>query len=604
MPGLTPAANVPVCALDHLFASHAAWQDGLAALQRQLAGVPITPPVHGPGPGPALLDWLRRFDRLQRAYGRLSTWTGIHGFVDTRAAQPQAAGAQLRAPGAALGQRLAALQALLLATPEATWSAWCAAAPDLAAYDGRYRLWRAGRRHALAPETEQALAALDATLQLPLQLYRRIKAGDLRFAPVHDSSGRAWPFSLTQYEKQFETSADAGLRQAAYRAYNDGVRGHRHAFATAYAGEVTRQASLARLRGFDSTVDFLCWQQGIAPGFLAAQRAVLNQGLPPLMRRFIDLKRRLAGAAGCAYHDLKAVPPQLGAPVSLADARTAVVGASRALGPDYAAVIEQAFDQGWIEHGSQPHKADSSGCASPFGPHPYVLMTWSGSARDMFLLAHELGHAVHFHWSASHQAVLNAAPLRYFIEAPSTLNELLLADHLLRSDDRRLQLAAVFELLNSYYHNFVTHHLESEFQLRVYQAVDDGRLPGADALEQIKRDVLRSFWGPAVAIDDDAGLAWLRQHHYYMGLYPYTYAAGQSIATLFRLRLQADPDAASDWCAALRQGSALPAQDLLRQLGLDLQAPQAFASVLAHIDSLVATFEHLSLPYLNHGPHP
>ncbi|MET0266764.1 MAG: M3 family metallopeptidase [Duganella sp.] len=593
-------SEAPVCSLEHLFADHAAWQAALSALQQHLADSPATPPADAG----ALHHWLQQLDALQRQYGRLSTWSGVQGFVDTRAALPQQLGAQLRAPGAALGKRVAALQALLLATPEDQWVAWLAAAPALQAYHGRYRQLRAGRAHALAPEVEQALAALDSTLQLPLQLYRRIKAGDLQFDDVYDSSGQAWPFSLTQYEKRFETSADGQLRQAAFAAYNNGVQRHRHAFAAAYGGEVTRQVSLARLRGFDSTVDFLCWLQGIDSRFLASQRAMLNAGLAPLMRRFIEVKRRLLGAPSLAYHDLKAVPPQVQLRVSLAEARSAIVAASGALGADYAAVVEQAFEQRWIEHGQQPHKADSSGCASPFGPHPYVLMTWSGSARDMFLLAHELGHAVHFHWSASHQSAWNAAPLRYFIEAPSTLNELLLAEHLLRSSDARIQLAAVFELLSSYYHNFVTHHLESEFQLRVYQAADAGQLPGADMLQQLKRDVLRDFWGDQgahIAIDDSAGLAWLRQHHYYMGLYPYTYAAGQSIATLFHQRLQSAPDAAHDWCAALRQGSAVPAEELLQQMGLDMAAPSAFSSVLAHIEHLVATFEQLAQPHFNNG---
>lgn len=585
----------PVCALEDLFADPQAWEAALRELLAQLAGVAAEPPAEGV----ALRLWLQRLDGLQRQQGRLSTYVGIQGFVDGRASEPQRNSARLRESGVAIGQRLAALNALLVVTDEAVWAQWLQAEPALGAYAGRYRSLRAGRHHVLSADVERALAALDASLQLPVQLYRRIKAGDLRFAEVEDAVGERLPFSLSRFDKRFETSPDARLRASAARVFAEGVAAHRHAFAAAYAGEVSRQVSLARLRGFSDTLDLLFWQQGIDRAFFEAQRAVFNEGLAPLMRRFAEVKRRLLGLPKLAFHDLKAYPPQIPGEVSFDFAREAILAAGQALGDDYAAVLRRAFDERWVEHGQQPHKVDNSGCASPFGPHPYVLMTWTGSPRDMFLLAHELGHAVHFHWSAEHQAVLNAAPLRYFIEAPSTLNELLLAAHLLRSDDSTQRLSAVFELLNSYYHNFVTHYLESEFQVRVYHEADAGRLPGAEALERIKTQVLRDFWGDAVDIDDTAGLTWLRQQHYYMGLYPYTYAAGQSIASLYQVRLASEPQAAERWCAALRQGSSIDAATLLQELDLDLRDGAAFREVLGLIDGHVTQLEQLAQPYFS-----
>lgn len=593
--------HAPVCNLEDLFPDHAAWEAALLSLQEKLR---VEEAFVAPANGTDLLAGLQHLDRLQREQGSLSTYIGIQSFVDSRDARLQATAARLREPAALIGRRQAAINTLFVNTEENIWAKWCATASGLHAYDGRYRLLRANRQHTLSAEVEQTLAALDSSLQLPIQIYRRIKAGDLRFDDVYDKNGKAWPFSLSRHEKRFETSPDADLRASAAKVFADGVKPHRHAFAAAYGGEVSRQISLARLRGFDNTMDFLFWQQGIERRFFEAQREVFNTGLAPLMRRFIAVKRRLLDVPQLNYHDLKAYPTQIPGDVSFERARTAIIEASKALGEDYAGVIRRAFDEGWIECGQQANKADSSGCASPFGPHPYVLMTWSGSPRDMFLLAHELGHAVHFHWSAKNQAVWNATPLRYFIEAPSTMNELLLADHLLQDSDPRQRLSTVFELLNSYYHNFVTHYLESEFQVQVYRDADAGRLPGTDALQKIKLDVLRTFWGDSVDIDDNAGLTWLRQQHYYMGLYPYTYAAGQGIASLYQQRLKKDPHAAERWCAALRQGSAVDAASLLQELDLDLRNGDAFRAVLAIIEGHVELFEQLAQPYFTNGENP
>lgn len=586
-----------VCALEDLFPGPQAWEDARADLEPRIRSALQHRVL--PTDGPALLAWLQHLDSLQRDLGRLSTYVGVQSFVNTRDTVAQGNASRLRELSAGTGRLLVALTSHLSTVDADTWAQWEQQAPGLQAYRGKAQLYRDSRPHYLAAETEQVLAELDASLQLPVHIYRRIKSGDLRFADVIDQAGQPHTFSLPLFEKRYETSADAVLRASAQRTFAAAVKPHQHAFSAAYAGEVGRQVSLARLRGFPDTLDFLFWLQGVPSTFFNAQRDVFNTQLAPLMRRFVEIKRRLLGLERLAFHDLKAHPTQIPGTYTLAEARTLIVAAGARLGDEYAQVLQRAFDEHWVEHGQQPNKADSSGCASPFGPHPYVLMTWTGTSRDLFLLAHELGHAVHFYWSHTHQSALNATPLRYFIEAPSTFNELLLAEHLLDIGDEPQRLAAVYELLNSYYHNFVTHYLESEFQYGVYQAADSGALPGADALQRIKLDVLRAFWGESVDINQDAGLTWLRQHHYYMGLYPYTYAAGQSIASLFVPRLSSDPHAAALWCDVLRQGSSQSAQALLDRLDLKMDTPDSFKQVIVTLDRWVSLFEQLASPLIN-----
>ena len=89
--------------------------------------------------------------------------------------------------------------------------------------------------------------------------------------------------------------------------------------------------------------------------------------------------------------------------------------------------------------------------------------------RGTFTLAHELGHAGHFYLANKYQNLFNTKPSTYFVEAPSTMNELLLADHLIeKTNDNRMKRWVISQLLGTYYHNFITHLLEAEFQRRVF----------------------------------------------------------------------------------------------------------------------------------------
>ena len=50
------------------------------------------------------------------------------------------------------------------------------------------------------------------------------------------------------------------------------------------------------------------------------------------------------------------------------------------------------------------------------------------------------------------------------------------------------------------------------------------------------------IWGDDFEIGDDAGLIWMRQPHYYIGLYPYTYSAGLTIGTAMAKQLEENPE--------------------------------------------------------------
>ncbi|MEG0553499.1 MAG: M3 family metallopeptidase, partial [Carnobacterium sp.] len=152
---------------------------------------------------------------------------------------------------------------------------------------------------------------------------------------------------------------------------------------------------------------------------------------------------------------------------------------------------------------------------------------------DVYTLIHEFGHAGQAILSAGSNSILGEEPSLYLIEAPSTFNELLLTDLLKRksTDARRERFALTNMLTNTFFHNFITHLLEAAYQRDVYQLVDAGKSFDAAKLSEIKRSILTQFWGDAVEINPGAELTWMRQSHYYMGLYSYTYSAGLTIAT-------------------------------------------------------------------------
>lgn len=217
--------------------------------------------------------------------------------------------------------------------------------------------------------------------------------------------------------------------------------------------------------------------------------------------------------------------------------------------------------------------------------------------NEVFVLAHELGHAGHFVNAHKKQSLFNSRPSTYFIEAPSTMNEMLMANYLLKTaEDTRFKRWVTASIISrTYYHNFVTHLLEAAYQRKVYDKVDAGESVNANVLNRLKREVLEDFWGDAVEITEGAELTWMRQPHYYMGLYPYTYSAGLTISTQVSQRiLNEGQPAVEDWLKVLQAGGTKTPVELAQMAGVDITTDEPLLNTIAYIGGLIDQLEVLT----------
>ena len=209
---------------------------------------------------------------------------------------------------------------------------------------------------------------------------------------------------------------------------------------------------------------------------------------------------------------------------------------------------------------------------------------------EVFTLAHELGHAGHFRLCNKNNSVFDTEISNYFVEAPSTMNELLMANHLLKTkDDKRFRRWVLSSMIqNTYYHNFVTHLLEADYQREVYKIIDEGGSVQAEVLSEIKKDVLERFWGEDVKIVEGAELTWMRQPHYYMGLYSYTYSAGLTIATEVSKRILNEGQVAiDDWKEVLKEGTSKTPVELAKMAGVDISTDKPLLDTIDYIGSII-----------------
>ena len=453
----------------------------------------------------------------------------------------------------------------------------------------------------LQPETERVLAALSPVVNAPYQIYNMAKLADMKF-PSFQADGGEHPLGYSLYEDKYEYDPRTEVRREAYKAFYEKLRAYENVTAAAYQANIQGEKIIADQRGYKSVFDYLLFWQKVDRSLYDRQIDLIMEKLAPHMRKYARLLQKIHGLDKMTYADLKLpVDPGYAPPVTIEESRKYIVEGLSVLGEDYQEMVRAAYRERWVDFAQNQGKSTGGFCASPYGNHSYILLTWQGQMSDVFTLAHELGHAGHFKRCNEAQSVFGTNVSTYFVEAPSTMNELLLAHYLLKTNpDKRFRRWVLSNMVgNTYYHNFVTHLLEAAYQREVYRIVDAGGGVQAETLNRIMKETLEKFWGDAVELTEGAELTWMRQPHYYMGLYSYTYSAGLTVAAQVCKRIEAEgAPAVEDWKKVLAAGGTRTPLELAQMAGVDIStdAPllDTIETISGYIDEICRLTEELA----------
>ncbi|HQE49340.1 MAG TPA: M3 family metallopeptidase, partial [Fervidobacterium sp.] len=127
-----------------------------------------------------------------------------------------------------------------------------------------------------------------------------------------------------------------------------------------------------------------------------------------------------------------------------------------------------------------------------------------------------------------------------------------------------------------------------ELQRRIYGIAEQGQPITASVLSKVQGEILAEFWGDELVIDEGARLTWMRQPHYYMGLYPYTYSAGLTIGTAVAKAIKEEGQSAVNrWLETLKTGGLKEPIELAKMAGVDMTTPDPIRTAVNYVGSLI-----------------
>ena len=240
--------------------------------------------------------------------------------------------------------------------------------------------------------------------------------------------------------------------------------------------------------------------------------------------------------------------------------------------PNLSTFAKKVFIEKHVDSSIRQGKRDGAFC-STLAPKitPYVLVNFAGKSKDVFTVAHELGHAVHSMASSDKSILVSDAPLP-LAETASTFSELLLYDNLsdkISDDEKKIMLS---EKIDDLYATIMRQSFFTLFEIEVHKQIAQ-----STTIEEISKTYshnLKEQFGNSVDTSDDFALEWsCIPHFFHTPFYCYAYSFGNLLAlSLFQRYKKEGQDFVPSYINILSAGGSKKPELLLNEYGIDISS--------------------------------
>lgn len=435
--------------------------------------------------------------------------------------------------------------------------------------------------HTLSAEQEALLARVGELGQAPSNIFAMFHNADITFSPIQDEKGKEAELTQGSYIR-FMESKSRRVRKDAFTSLYQGYANFQNTLAAVYEANTRQAAFFARERSYGSALEAALDDGNIPVSVYENLIEAVNSHLD-LLHRYMEIRKKRMGLEELHMYDL--YTPMVPSPdrvISFEQAKKMVKEGLAPLGEDYQALLQEGYDNRWIDVYENEGKRTGAYSWGAYGAHPYVLLNYQGNLNSVFTLAHEMGHALHSYYSDHAQDYLYAGYRIFVAEVASTCNEALLIHHLLEKasgEEERLYLVNYF--LEQFRTTLYRQTMFAEFEKVTHQRAAEGQPLTADVLCEIYADLNRKYFGAGVVMDQQIRYEWERIPHFYTPFYVYQYATGFSAAIAISSKiLRGEPGMVEKYKKFLSGGSSMDPIDLLKICGVDMTTPQPVEEAL------------------------
>jgi len=387
-------------------------------------------------------------------------------------------------------------------------------------------------------------------------------------------------------------NSKASMRQAAYQELYRVFSGQRDLLGEIYKTLVNDwKSENLGLRHFGSPISTRNLENDVPDQAVDILLSTCAQNAD-IFQTYFKLKARICKIAPMSRYHLYAPHRTEAKKYRYADAAKMVLDAYRGFSPHLADLAQQVFEDRHIDGPTRAGKLGGAYCYSVVpGMTPYVMLNYTGEARDIATMAHELGHAVHGMMAKDHSVFTFHSTLP-LAETASVFGERILSDALMSQErNKAVRQGLLIGQLDDIYATVLRQAYFVRFEKLAHQMVGDGAT--GDQLAKAYLAELRQQFGKAVKVSDEFQWEWLSIPHIFASpFYCYAYSFGNLLVlALYRMYKEQGESFVPKYLKLLETGGSEAPEDILSKIGVDMTAKAFWQSGFDTIREMVVQLE-------------
>lgn len=437
------------------------------------------------------------------------------------------------------------------------------------------------KKHILSKQEENLLSNYSEIFANSENTYDIFTNAELKYGNIINEEGKEVELTDATYTN-FLKSSDVNVRKQAFDLMYDSYKKYINTITELYLSRVKCVAITSKIRNYSSSLEKAVIHDDATIKVYNSLISTIDNMLD-VNYEFMNLKKSLLKLDKMHMYDIYFNPlEQKKEKITFDDAKAEVIKALSILGDEYVGLLNEAFDNKWIDVYAKDNKRGGAYSLGVYGVHPFVLTNFIGDKRDVSTIAHELGHAIHSYYSNKEQNIIDANYTIMVAEVASTVNEILLSSYQIENEkDKYKKASLIYEMVENIRATLFRQAMFAEFEKIVHEKIESGTMLSAEDLNEIYLDLNKKYFGENVEVDDKIKYEWARIPHFYSCFYVYKYATGISSAIAIASKiLNKEPGYVEKYKEMLKQGRTKKSVELLKMVDVDLESKKPYEDAI------------------------
>ena len=466
--------------------------------------------------------------------------------------------------------------------------------PDFSDYDYMLKGVLRRKKHTLGEKEEKLMSMVQSPLSQFQSAFSKIDNVDVQLGSVK-VDGKKVKLTHGTYAQLLQ-SPDQNVRKAAFTTYYKGYESLLNTLTAVYAGSVKSDVFSATARGYKSCLEAAMFNENVPECVYTNLIESVDENCK-YVHDYVAYRKTALGVERLNMYDMY-VPIVEGADMSLPfeEAFDLVKKGLSVMGDEYAGLLQKAHDERWMDVYETENKRSGAYSWGSYSTKPFVLLNYSATIHDIFTIAHELGHAMHSHFSNANQPAPTADYKIFVAEVASTVNEILLIKYLLSTvTDVNVKKYLLSYYLDTIRTTLFRQTMFAEFEYKAHKLAETGEPITKEILSEIYKNLNIKYYGNSVVTDEEISYEWARIPHFYTAFYVYKYATGIiSAINIAENILSGKAKAVENYKKFLSSGSSDIPTELLKIAGVDLTTETPYKVAMLSFESALNDLIKLS----------